>query len=51
MDALTSFIYGMSMIFHDGVDILAQGQGHALSHDYVVDDSDRLAMSQGYSAL
>lgn len=47
MDSVTSFIYGMSMMFFSMMAFLFWRKGDALSDDYVAHDCGRPAVGKG----
>ena len=50
MDSVTSFIYGMSMMFFSMMAFLFR-KGDALSDDYVAHDRGRPAVGKGHGFL
>lgn len=51
MDSVTSFIYGMSMMFFSMMAFLFWRKGDALSDDYVAHDCGRPAVGKGHGFL
>ena len=53
MDSVTSFIYGMSMMFFSmmAFPVLEKRKGDALSDDYVAHDRGRPAVGKGHGFL